>query len=140
MSTNWMNLLSGGLVESIGKIVDDVHTSGEEILDKENEIKKAEMNHIIELKSLDIARENETTDRWESDANSDSRIAKMTRPILVMYLIIAVTILALLDGNYDNFIIKNSWIDLFTTLSITALGGYFTLRTYEKRTGTNKWS
>lgn len=105
----------------------------------------------IEIEKLDFEKlkleidskqqsEQQITDRWKSDNSSDSRIAKMTRPMLVIYLMFVVTLLAILDGNLQGFDIKEHWVVLFTTLAVTALGGYFTLRTYEKRTGTSKWS
>lgn len=99
------------------------------------DFKKLQLEYEARQKS-----EAEITKRWESDNNSDSRIAKMTRPMLVIYLVFAVTLLAILDGNLSGFSIKDSWVTLFTSLALTAVGGYFALRTYEKRTGTNVWS
>lgn len=99
----------------------------------------------LDFKKLQLQYENEQkgeqqiTDRWKSDNSSDSRIAKLTRPLLVIYLVLAVTLMAILDGNVSSFSIKEHWVTLFTSLSLTALGGYFTLRTYEKRTNTNGW-
>jgi len=95
-----------------------------------------ELKLEIEARQKD---EEEKTKRWESDNNSDSRIAKLTRPALVIYLIFAISVMALMDGNVGEFTIKEHWVSLFTTLAVTALGGYFTLRTYEKRTGSNGW-
>ena len=84
-------------------------------------------------------QEKSRTDRWDSDNNSDSRFAKLIRPMLVMYLVIVCTILAIIDGNVAQFTIKDAWVTLFTSLAVTAVAGYFTLRTYEKRTNTSKW-
>lgn len=107
-------------------------------------------DYKIEIQKLDFQKmkleieakqksEKEISNRWDSDNKSDNRIAKLTRPMLVIYLIIFVSLMAIADGNISEFSIKEHWASLFTTLCVTALGGYFTLRTYEKRTKTSKW-
>jgi hypothetical protein len=57
----------------------------------------------LEDKKLDYEneqnQEDNRTKRWESDNNSDSRFAKLLRPALTAYLVLIVTILAILDGN-----------------------------------------
>lgn len=114
------------------------------------EEQKAILDAELEIRQLDFAtlqleldarqkEETEKTKRWESDNNSDSRIAKLVRPLTMIYLIIVCTLLAILDKNISGFEIQAHWVTLFTTLTITVVGGYFTLRTYEKRTGTSTW-
>lgn len=124
-------------------------------LNKKKELTPQEVQAIrdaeVKLRELDYKelaleyearqkQEEEKTKRWESDNNSDSRIAKMVRPMLVIYLVFVVTIFAILDGNMLGFSIKDVWVTLFTSLAITAVSGYFVLRTYEKRTGTSSWT
>jgi hypothetical protein len=50
-------------------------------------------------------------------------------------LLIVITLFALTDGNIGEFKIATEWKTLFTSLAITAFGGYFVLRTYEKGKG-----
>lgn len=110
-------------------------------LDNEYAIKIEELK--LESKKLDYdneqKQEENITERWKSDNSSDSRFAKLLRPGLTAYLILVVTILAILDGNAGSFTIKEVWVTLFSSLCMTAVGGYFVLRTYEKRTGTSVW-
>ena len=120
------------IIGSVGKAIDSVTTSDEERLEKENELQRMKLSHGEKA-------EEEITKRWEADSNSDSRIAKLTRPLLVIYLMIVTTVLALTDGNIMGFSIKTVWVDLFTNLAITAIGGYFVLRSWEKGKGVNKW-
>lgn len=82
--------------------------------------------------------EQEKTKRWESDNKSEGKFNKNVRPGLVVYLVMVISVLALFDGNVGEFEIESEWVNLFTTLSITAVGGYFTLRTYEKGKGVNR--
>ncbi|BAK73750.1 MAG: hypothetical protein AB7U51_04265 [Arcobacter sp.] len=97
----------------------------------------------LEDKKLDYANEQKQeeniTERWKSDNSADSRFAKLLRPVLTAYLVAIVTLLAIFDGNIGNFTIKEHWVELFTTLCITTVSGYFVLRSYEKRTGTSIW-
>lgn len=97
----------------------------------------------LEDKKLDYdheqKQEENITSRWLGDNNADSRFAKLLRPVLTAYLILIVTLLAISDGNIGTFTIKENWVELFTTLCITTVSGYFVLRTYEKRTGTSVW-
>lgn len=109
----------------------------------ENDYSLAIENLKLENKKLDLQheqmQEQQITDRWSSDNKSDSRFSKLLRPGLTAYLIFVVTLLAFLDGNVGTFTVKEHWVTLFTSLCITAVSGYFVLRTYEKRTGTSKW-
>lgn len=97
----------------------------------------------LESKKLDYEneqnQEGNVTTRWQSDNNADSRFAKLLRPGLTAYLILVVTLLAIIDGNIGSFSIKTQWVELFSYLCTTTVGGYFVLRTYEKRTGTSVW-
>ena len=110
---------------------------------------KKEDNRHIESKEQNI------TNRWNSDNEADSRFAKLIRPVLVAFLVSFSVVMALIDGNIvymsnaivDGvivetprvFIIKAHWVTLFTELTLSVIGGYFILRTYEKRTNTSKW-
>lgn len=111
----------------------------QKIMDSQIEIMKIDFEKLKLGYEDKQKQEQNITDRWSSDNNSDSRFAKLLRPVLTAYLIIIVTLLALCDGNIGNFTIKENWVELFTTLCITTVSGYFVLRTYEKRTGTSTW-
>lgn len=122
----------------------------QKIMDSQIEIMKIDFEKIkletesqITNKRLDYEneqnQENNISQRWDSDNKGDSRFAKLLRPVLTAYLIVVVTILAIIDGNVGSFTIKEVWVELFTILCLTAVNGYFVLRTYEKRTGTSVW-
>lgn len=110
-------------------------------IDNEFAIKIEELK--LESKKLDYEneknQEENITERWKSDNSADSRFAKLLRPGLTAYLIIVATIFAIIDGNMASFNIKTQWIELFSYLCTTTIGGYFILRTFEKRTGTSVW-
>ena len=123
----------GDIISSVGDAIDGAFTSDDERLERKNELEKMQLSHGEKA-------EEEITKRWVADSNSDSRIAKLTRPMLVIYLMIITTLLAFFDGNVGEFAIKTVWVDLFTNLAITAIGGYFVLRSWEKQKGVSKWN
>lgn len=110
------------------------------IIDAEVQLKRLDFKELKLEYDQRNKEEEEKTNRWVSDNESGSTFAKLVRPGLVVYLIVVTSLFALFDGNVGDFKVKEHWVTLFTSLTITAIGGYFTLRTYEKRTGTSKWS
>ena len=113
------------LVDSVGNAIDKIHTSAEE-----KEIIKAEIEkHIFDYEEK---IQKEVTKRWESDNQSDNILAKSVRPISLLFLLLVLTIFTLVDFSFIDLDIKDSWIDLWQLLAITAFGAYFGGRSYEK--------
>ncbi len=96
-----------------------------------NEQRK-ELDDIIVAERM--ALESEMTKRWESDNTSDSWLAKHTRPIIVLSLVAALFVFIVLDSLDIAFDVRDAWVTLYEILIVTAVGGYFTLRSvYDKR-------
>ena len=92
----------------------------------------------MELENLIVsermAMESELTKRWQSDNTSDSWLAKHTRPIIVLSLVAALFVFIVLDSLDIAFDVRDAWVTLYEILIVTAVGGYFTLRSvYDKR-------
>jgi hypothetical protein len=113
------------LVKNVGDVVDKLHTSAEE-----KELAKREMEQII----LDFEQnmQVEVTKRWNADMQSNNWLAKSIRPLTLAFLLIALTTFTLMDFGFVDMEIKDSWIDLWQILSITAFGAYFGSRGLEK--------
>ena len=78
--------------------------------------------------------QNEITERWKSDNASDSWLASNVRPLIVLLLIGTLMLFIALDSLDLAFSVREAWISLYEVLTITAVGGYFTLRSvYDKR-------
>ena len=122
------NLLSGGaakLVESVGGVIDNLHTSKEEKLEAERKIKELMANYEVEM-------EKNITSRWEADLKSDSWLSKNVRPLVVIFLIVCTMLLIFIDAGALNFEVKSSWVDLLQLVLITVIGAYFGGRSLEK--------
>jgi len=112
------------LVDSVGNAIDKIHTSAEE-----KELVKAEVKkHIL---NYEEKIQQEVTKRWEADMQGNW-LSKSVRPISLLFLLFVLTIFTLVDFSFIDLEIKDSWIDLWQLLAITAFGAYFGGRSYEK--------
>ena len=121
-------LLSGGtadLVNSVGGVIDNLHTSKEEKLEAERKIKELMANYEVEM-------EKNITSRWEADLKSDSWLSKNVRPLVMIFLIVCTMLLIFIDAGAINFEVKSSWVDLLQLVLITVIGAYFGGRSLEK--------
>ena len=118
----FFDFISGGMVEEVGKITDELFTSDEERLEKENEKQKAKLNYKLESKKLDLGYEAELTKRLQSD-NQGNFLTRSARPI-TLYLMLAL-IFIMIFGNMFGVVIEDKYVDLVQILSMTAFSFYF---------------
>ena len=92
-----MNILStifsGGakdLVEGVGSVIDDLHTSKEEKLEAEQKIKEL-------VASYQTSLEKEISTRWDADMKSDSWLSKNVRPLVLIFLVLSTVLMRSLE-------------------------------------------
>ena len=119
------SLLGGDAIKDIGKIVDDLHTSGEE-----REEAKQKITQI--LAEAEQAAQAQVTARWEADLKHGSWLSKNIRPITLVFLTAVFVILSVFDGNLGEFTIGESYVPVYQTLLITVYVAYFAGRSIEK--------
>ena len=119
------SLLGGDAIKDIGKIVDDLHTSGEE-----REEAKQKITQI--LAEAEQAAQAQVTARWEADLKHGSWLSKNIRPITLVFLTAVFVILSVFDGNLGEFTIGESYVPVYQTLLITVYGANFAGRSLEK--------
>ena len=127
-----MNILStifsGGakdLVEGVGGVIDDLHTSEEEKLEAAQKIKELVSNYEVEM-------EKTITDRWKSDMASDSWMSKNVRPMVLIFLVVSTVLMIFIDAGVISFNVEAKWTDLLQLVLITVIGAYFGGRSLEK--------
>ena len=121
-------IFSGGakdLVEGVGGVIDDLHTSKEEKLAAEQKIKELIANYEIEM-------EKQVTSRWQADMASDSWLSKNVRPLVLIFLVVSTVLLIFIDAGIINFVVEAKWTDLLQLVLITVIGAYFGGRSLEK--------
>jgi len=123
------NLLSGGaadLVKGVGGVIDNLHTSKEEKLAAETKIKALIADHEAKM-------EQNITDRWSADMNSDSWLSKNVRPLVLIFLVVCTVLMIFIDAGTIAFEVEAKWTDLLQLVLKTVIGAYFGGRTMEKR-------
>ena len=121
-------IFSGGakdLVEGVGGVIDDLHTSKEEKLEAERKVKEL-------VSSYQTTLEKEISSRWNADMKSDSWLSKNVRPLVLVFLVIATVLLIFIDAGAINFTVEAKWTDLLQLVLITVIGAYFGGRSLEK--------
>jgi len=112
------------LVDSVGNAIDKIHTSSEE-----KELVKAEIKKKILEYDYNIQKE--VTKRWEADMQGNW-LTKSIRPLSLAFLLLVLTLFTIVDFSFVELEIKDSWVDLWQLLALTAFGAYFGGRSYEK--------
>ena len=121
-------IFSGGakdLVEGVGGVIDNLHTSEEEKLEANQKIKELVSNYEVEM-------EKQITDRWKSDMGSDSWLSKNVRPMVLIFLVITTVLMIFIDAGMISFEVEAKWTDLLQLVLITVIGAYFGGRSLEK--------
>ena len=93
------SIFSGGakdLVEGVGGVIDDLHTSEEEKLEATQKIKELVSNYEVEM-------EKTITDRWKSDMASDSWMSKNVRPMVLIFLVVSTVLMIFIDAGAISF-------------------------------------
>ena len=117
--------LTGGVIKEVGNVIDKLTTTEEERLEAKKQLQ-------IILEEADNNAQQQVTDRWNADMNSDSWLAKNIRPLVLVYLTFVFSLLAFTDGNIGEFKIAKEYIPIFQTLLVTTYGAYFVGRSWEK--------
>lgn len=144
-----VSAFSSSVIDSLGKAIDSIVTSDEERLKLKNELVNTKLAFELKKASLQQEFEKEISKRWISD-NSGNFITKSVRPLTLIYLTIAVTVLALTDGNLKfgdclelsnlgvcskytyEIVIKSEWVEVFKWAYMSVIGAYFTSKGIER--------
>ena len=122
-------IFSGGakdLVKGVGGILDNLTTSKEEKLEAQRKMQEL-------IADYETKMEQNITDRWKSDMNSDSWLSKNVRPLVLIFLVVCTVIMIFIDAGTIAFEVEDKWTDLLQLVLITVIGAYFGGRTMEKR-------
>ena len=116
---------AGELINKVGGVIDNLHTSAEEKAQAEKQIKDMILGYEAEMQK-------QVTERWKLDMNSDSWLSKNIRPLVLIFLVICTMLLIFIDAGFIKFNVKDSYVDLLQLVLITVIGAYFGGRSLEK--------
>ena len=127
----WLGKIFGGLASNATELIDEVVTSKEERMTLRNKMQE------LLLKSEATIQEN-VTERWKADMNSDSWLSKNVRPMVLIFLVLCTMLLVFVDAGLLEFQVEDKWISLLEITLLTVIGAYFGGRSIEKVKNTNK--
>ena len=133
-------------IPQVGKLIGDVLPEKgvlgvvKNLIDKDDtippELKKEALAKIYEL---ELVETQEITKRWQSDNNSDAKLAKVIRPIIMLFLTIFLALVIFIDSSDGiGFEVDAAYIDLLKSLLMLVYFAYFGGRTAEKWKKLNK--
>lgn len=114
-------LFNGGVTD----LVDEVITNKEEA--EQLKIRLTEVEN-----KLTETIEQEVSKRWVADMQSDSKLAKNIRPLVLAFLVVSTIAMVFIDSGFIAFEVKDTWVDLLQIVLITVIGAYFGSRGLEK--------
>ncbi len=127
----WLGKIFGGLASNATGLIDEIVTSKEEKMTLKNKMQE------LLLKSEATIQEN-VTERWKADMNSDSWLSKNVRPMVLIFLVLCTMLLVFIDAGLLEFQVEDKWISLLEITLLTVIGAYFGGRSIEKVRNTNK--
>ena len=115
----------GGIAEKISGIISKHTFSKEDKARFENEMTKVFLDAEADMQQ-------NVTERWKTDMNSDSFLSKNVRPMVLIFLVVSSVIMVFIDAGWIEFEISQSNQALLTTSLTVTLGAYFGGRSLEK--------
>jgi transcription termination factor NusB len=138
LKENAPNLL-GNSLEFIGDItgIEVVEKLGEKLSSREasEQLTPEQQAYALQLLKTEFEHhaklEAEITERWKADMTSDNKLSKLARPVILFYSWFILTLVLILEYSGNN--LPTLIIYFVESMCLTVTGGYFTLRTVEKR-------
>lgn len=124
----------GILNRNIKELIDSVGTAIDKNITNKGERGKLKNEFAKTAQDFSVKAQEELTERLKADMTSDSWLSKNVRPMTLVFLLGAITILAITDGNIGSFTIRQEYITLFQGLLTMAFAFYFGSRGIEKVT------
>ena len=109
------------LVSQLGEFLPDQGGLGivKNLISSDTNIEPQDKEIAMKLLEQDIAEMQNVSNRWNSDMKSDSWLSKNTRPLTLIYLTFASTLLIVVDSFHMTFDVDTAWVELLKTLLIT---------------------
>ena len=129
----WLKEKAPNVLDTVGDLLPDQGALGvvKNLIDKQYpDLSPEEVKAKIDA---EIAFQNNVTERWKADMNSDIKLAKYIRTVTLIALMSMFMVTMVLDSlDYLPFNVKDSYVSLLEILMLTSFGAYFAGRTIEK--------
>ena len=127
----WLREKAPSVLDVVGDVLPDRGVLGvvKNLVDKDPTLDSEEFKAMVDA---EIRAQDNVTERWKADAQSDVKLAKMIRPSVMIALLTFFMIITIWDGVDPQFMPPESYINLLEILMLTVFGAYFAGRTIEK--------
>ena len=85
-----------------------------------------------EKRAFQASIEQMVAEKWKADMSSNSWLSKNIRPMTLALVMVTLVVLTFFDGA-GLLTISERWIGLWELVSISVVGGYFAVRTIDKK-------
>ena len=122
------------ITNTIGDVLPDSGVLGivKGLISKDDNLTPQDKETALKMLEMDLSEIQEVTKRWESDMMSDSWLSKNVRPLIIIFLTIAMSTFIIIDSSINGFDVKEDWISLLSSLLLLVYGAYFGGRSLEK--------
>jgi hypothetical protein len=119
------------VLDVVGDVLPDRGVLGvvKNLVDKDPTLDSEEFKAVMDA---EMSAQDNVTERWKADAQSDVRLAKLIRPSVMIALLTFFMIITIWDGVDPQFMPPENYINLLEILMLTVFGAYFAGRTIEK--------
>jgi len=127
----WLKEKAPSVLDVVGDVLPDRGVLGvvKNLVDKDPTLDSESFKAVMDA---EMKAQDNVTRRWEADAKSDAKLAKLIRPIMLVLLCLFFMTMMVWEGMDPNFKPPSSYISLLEILMLTVFGAYFAGRTVEK--------
>jgi hypothetical protein len=127
----WLKEKAPSVLDVVGDVLPDRGVLGvvKNLVDKDPTLDSQSFQAVMDA---EMKAQDNVTRRWEADAKSDAKLAKLIRPIMLVLLCLFFMTMMVWEGMDPNFKPPSSYISLLEILMLTVFGAYFAGRTVEK--------
>jgi hypothetical protein len=129
----WLKEKAPKVLETVGDLLPDSGGLGvvKNLIDRQ--YPDLDPEEVKAKLDAEVQFQNNVSERWKADMNSDIKLAKYIRPVTLIALMSMFMVTMVLDSlDYLPFNVKESYVSLLEILMLTSFGAYFAGRTIEK--------
>jgi len=127
----WLREKAPSVLDVVGDVLPDRGVLGvvKNLVDKDPTLDSESFKAVMDA---EMRAQDNVTERWKADAQSDLKLAKFIRPSVMIALLTFFMIITIWDGVDPQFMPPENYINLLEILMLTVFGAYFAGRTVEK--------
>lgn len=127
----WLREKAPSVLDVVGDVLPDRGVLGvvKNLVDKDPTLDSESFKAVMDA---EMRAQDNVTERWKADAQSDVKLAKMIRPSVMIVLLVFFMAITIWDGVDPQFMPPENYINLLEILMLTVFGAYFAGRTVEK--------